>query len=71
LHKEGGVLGNRITAQLIEAMSGTHLWVERYDRLLDTPSPRDELTNSVVGAIELSLTRRDRAGQAHRQPRCL
>jgi adenylate cyclase len=35
---EGGVLKAedtvRITAQLIDATSGYHLWAERYDRLL-------------------------------------
>jgi adenylate cyclase len=59
---EGGVrkAGNRIriTAQLIEAESGTHLWAERYDRSLDDIfAVQDEITISVVGAIEPSLRR--------------
>jgi len=50
--------GNRIrlTAQLIEAASGTHVWAERYDRALDDIfAVQDEITLSVVGAIEPSL----------------
>ena len=59
---EGGVRksGNsvRITGQLIEAASGAHLWAERYDRSLsDVFALQDEITMSVVGAIEPSLRR--------------
>jgi TolB-like protein/Tfp pilus assembly protein PilF len=57
---EGSVrrAGNRIrlTAQLIEAQTGAHLWAERYDRLLDDIfAVQDEITMSVIGAIEPSL----------------
>ena len=57
---EGGVRkgGNRlrITAQLIEAETGAHLWAERYDRPLDDIfALQDEITLSVVGAVEPSL----------------
>jgi adenylate cyclase len=46
----------RITAQLIEAATGTHLWSERYDRdLADTFAVQDEITERVVGAIEPEL----------------
>ena len=46
----------RITGQLIEAESGAHLWAERYDRPLDDIfALQDEITLSVVGAIEPSL----------------
>jgi adenylate cyclase len=46
----------RVTAQLIAAVSGTHVWAERYDRALDDIFElQDELTLSVVGAIEPSL----------------
>jgi TolB-like protein/Tfp pilus assembly protein PilF len=48
----------RITVQLIEAETGTHLWVERYDRLLDDIfALQDEITMNVVGAIEPNLRR--------------
>jgi adenylate cyclase len=46
----------RITAQLIEAVAGVHVWAERYDRALDDIfEVQDEITLSVVGAIEPSL----------------
>ena len=46
----------RVTAQLIEAESGAHVWAERYDRALDDIFElQDEMTLSVVGAIEPSL----------------
>jgi TolB-like protein/class 3 adenylate cyclase len=54
---EGSVrkAGNRIraTAQLVEAESGNHLWAEKFDRdLTDIFVIQDEITQSVVGAIE-------------------
>ena len=57
---EGSVrkAGNRIriNTQLIEAHSGAHLWVERYDRdLSDVFALQDEITESVVAAIEPEL----------------
>ena len=46
----------RVTCQLIETASGTHVWAERYDRPLgDIFALQDEITLSVVGAIEPSL----------------
>jgi len=46
----------RISVQLIEAETGVHLWAERYDRRLgDIFALQDEITLSVVGAIEPSL----------------
>ena len=43
----------RITGQLIDAETGTHLWAQRYDRSLDDIFDiQDEITESVVGAIE-------------------
>ena len=46
----------RITAQLIDASTGAHVWAERYDRKSDDIfALQDEITLSVVGAIEPSL----------------
>jgi hypothetical protein len=46
----------RVSAQLIEAENGHHLWAERYDRdLTDVFSLQDEITISVVAAIEPNL----------------
>jgi len=48
----------RVSGQLIEAQTGNHLWAERYDRMqVDIFALQDELTMSVVGAIEPSLRR--------------
>jgi adenylate cyclase len=59
---EGSVrkAGNRvrITAQLIDAGSGGHLWAERFDRdLMDIFSTQDEVVEKIVGALAVTLTR--------------
>jgi TolB-like protein/Tfp pilus assembly protein PilF len=46
----------RITAQLIEARSDTHLWSETYDRKLDNIFQiQDEIAASVVDALKIKL----------------
>lgn len=46
----------RITAQLVEAETGAHLWADHYDRALDDIfAVQDEIALSVIGAIEPSL----------------
>ena len=46
----------RVTGQVIEAETGRHVWADRYDRTLDDVfTIQDELTMSVVAAIEPSL----------------
>jgi adenylate cyclase len=46
----------RITAQLVEAATGNHIWAERYDReLADIFAVQDEITERVVAAIEPEL----------------
>ena len=58
---EGSVrkAGNRvrITAQLIDAGSGGHLWAERFDRdLMDIFSTQDEVVKKIVGVLAVTLT---------------
>jgi adenylate cyclase len=58
---EGSVrkAGNRvrITAQLIDAGSGGHLWAERFDRdLTDIFSMEDEVVEKIVRALAVTLT---------------
>jgi adenylate cyclase len=58
---EGSVrkAGNRvrITAQLIDAGSGGHLWAERFDRdLTDIFSMQDEVIEKIVGSLKVTLT---------------
>src|SRR3954447_455138 len=43
----------RITSQLIDTSTGTHLWADRYDRdLTDIFSVQDDITSRVAAAIE-------------------
>jgi adenylate cyclase len=46
----------RVTAQLIDSTNAAHVWAQRYDRALgDIFAVQDELTMSVIGAIEPTL----------------
>ena len=46
----------RVSAQLIDAISGNHIWAETYDReLADMFALQDEMTATIVGAIEPEL----------------
>jgi len=48
----------RISSQLINTATGTHLWAERYDRdLTDIFAVQDDITSRVVAAIEPALSR--------------
>jgi adenylate cyclase len=52
----------RITAQLIDATSGSHLWAERYDRdLTDIFAVQDEVTQQIVGALKVTLSPAEKA----------
>jgi adenylate cyclase len=52
----------RITAQLIDALSGHLLWAERYDRdLKDIFALQDEITIEIMSAIQVKLTRGEQA----------
>jgi TolB-like protein/Tfp pilus assembly protein PilF/predicted Ser/Thr protein kinase len=58
---EGSVrkAGNRIrvTAQLIDASKGIHLWSQRYDRdLTDVFAIQDEIAAAIAGALEVKLS---------------
>jgi adenylate cyclase len=47
----------RITAQLIDAASGRHLWAERYDRdLTDLFAVQDDVTCRIVAALKVTLS---------------
>lgn len=47
----------RITAQLIDALAGYHLWSERYDREIeDIFALQDEITLKIVEALQVNLT---------------
>ncbi len=58
----------RITAQLVDAQSGTHVWAERYDReLADVFAVQDEITQNVAGAIQPELISAE-VDRARRKP---
>ena len=47
----------RITAQLIDALGGHHIWAERYDRSLrDIFAVQDEITKEIITAMQVKLT---------------
>ena len=52
----------RITAQLIDATTGKHLWAERYDRnLRDIFAIQDEITLAIIKAMQVELTKGEMA----------
>ncbi len=68
---EGSVrkAGNRvrITAQLIEAASDSHIWAERYDRdLTDIFALQDEISRAIVDALKIRLAPEEKKAIAHR-----
>jgi adenylate cyclase len=70
---EGSVrkAGNRvrITAQLIDGGSGNHVWAQRYDRdLADIFAVQDEITSTLVGAIEPELGKAERERARAKRP---
>ena len=51
----------RISAQLIDGITGGHVWAERYDReLTDVFAVQDEVTQEVVAALEVKLAEPNR-----------
>jgi tetratricopeptide (TPR) repeat protein len=62
VRRSGGQL--RVTAQLIDASNGYHLWSERYDRKLEMRGifdVQDEITIAVVDALKVKLLGREKA----------
>jgi len=59
VRKSGGRV--RITAQLIDATTGGHLWAERFDRdLTDIFAVQDDVTTHIVSSLALNLSAADR-----------
>ncbi len=51
----------RITAQLVDADSGGHLWADRFDReLTDIFATQDEVVDKIVAALAIKLTPREK-----------
>ena len=52
----------RIAAQLIDALTGNHLWAEQYDRKLqDIFAVQDEITKNITTAMQVKLTQGEQA----------
>lgn len=73
---EGSVrkAGNRvrISAQLIDGASGNHIWADRYDRELeDIFDLQDELTRTLVGAIQPELSKAEQGMASAKSPELL
>ena len=65
VRKAGGRI--RITAQLVDATNGTHLWADRFDgSLADVFELQDKVASSVAGVIEPELQVAETARSAHR-----
>jgi TolB-like protein len=65
VRKAGGRV--RITAQLIDAIGGTHLWADRFDGSLeDVFDLQDKVASSVAGVIEPALRTAETARSAGR-----
>ncbi len=70
---EGSVrrAGNRvrITAQLIDAASGSHLWADRFDGSLeDVFDLQDTITEKIVVAVEPEIQARERERARRKAP---
>jgi serine/threonine-protein kinase len=56
----------RITAQLIHAADGSHLWSQRYDReLTDVFAVQDEIAAAIAGTLRLKLIGKQAASRPH------
>jgi adenylate cyclase len=59
----------RITGQLIDAVTGAHIWADRFERdLTDIFALQDEVTVAVVSAIQPKLLQTEIAMATRRQP---
>ena len=62
----------RVTGQLVDAASGNHIWAERYDRpASDIFAVQDEITHSVVAAIEPQIYAAERLRLQSKAPESL
>ena len=57
----------RITAQLIDATTGHHLWSEKYDRnMKDFFALQDEITHKIIVELQVKLTEGEQARISHK-----
>jgi TolB-like protein/Tfp pilus assembly protein PilF len=62
----------RITAQLIDATTGAHVWAETYDReMRDIFALQDEITEAIVASVAPELVRSEGERAARKEPQTL
>jgi adenylate cyclase len=62
----------RVTAQLIDAGTGNHVWAERYDRsIADIFAVQDEITTAVTGAIGSAVAGAEQRRATRKPPESL
>jgi hypothetical protein len=62
----------RVSAQLVDAVTGHHVWAERYDReLAGIFALQDEITERVVAAVEPQLYAAEGIRAKRKQPESL
>jgi adenylate cyclase len=62
----------RVTAQLIDATTGHHVWAERYEReLRDIFALQDEITEAIVASVAPAVSRAELRRVMHRESRDL
>jgi TolB-like protein len=70
VRKDGGRV--RITVQLNDVATGSHIWAERYDRdLADVFAVQDEITEAIVAAIEPQIYAAENFRARRRPPNSL
>lgn len=70
IQTEAGMV--RITAQLIDAVTGNHLWAERYDReLKDIFALQDDITLKIMESLQLTIMEGEGHGPATGHPKSL
>jgi adenylate cyclase len=59
----------RVTGQLVDTLSGNHIWAERYDRVLeDVFAVQEEVTQGIVAAITPQIESTEQFKAARRRP---
>ncbi|MGH9577767.1 MAG: hypothetical protein ACRD3R_10055, partial [Terriglobales bacterium] len=59
----------RVTAQLVDALTGNHIWAEKFDRLLeDIFAVQEEVTRNIVAAIAPQIDAAELAAISRKRP---
>jgi adenylate cyclase len=62
----------RVTGQLVDTLTGNHIWAERYDRVLsDIFAVQEEVTKAIVAAIAPQIVEAEEVKATRRRPESL